>query len=75
MRGTTARSLRKIARELELEPKTKYAPGGRLRKRANGSPIRRPLVMLECFRKAYKEAKRMYKGLPPSALQWRPDGG
>lgn len=72
MREATARTLRRIARELELEPKTKYGWGGKLRKRLNGSPIRRPLVMLECFRKAYKEAKRIYKGLPPSSLQWTP---
>lgn len=34
-----------------------------------GAPIRRPGVMVECFRKAYKEAKHVYKGLPPTALE------
>lgn len=76
MNGRVSRQLRKIARELELKPETGYAPGGRLRRRAPyldakgvpqpGPPVPRPTVLTECFRRAYKEAKKLYKGLPPS---------
>jgi hypothetical protein len=78
MRGTTARKLRKIARSLELPAKTGYAPGGKLRRRPgyrdesgiwqDGPPIPRPTVLTECFRRAYREAKKIYKGKPPSTL-------
>jgi hypothetical protein len=74
--GRVSRKLRQIAKELKLEPKTEYAPGGRLRRRANyvddkgvlqpGAPIPRPFVLRECFRRAYQEAKKIYKGEPPS---------
>jgi hypothetical protein len=76
MRGTTAKHLRRIARGLNLSPQTAYAPGGKLRRRPSyrdadgalqqGAPIRRPWAMVECFRRAYKEAKKIYKGLPAS---------
>lgn len=68
MRGTVARRLRKIAAELRLNPQTSYAPGGKLRRRPSyrGAPIPRPGVLTECFRRAYREAKKIYKGLPPS---------
>ena len=76
MRGRTAKRLRQIARALNLNPRTNYAPGGRLRRRAGyrdeagvlqpGAPIPRPGVMVECFRRAYKEAKKLYKGRPPT---------
>jgi hypothetical protein len=76
MRGQTAKRLRAIARGLSLEPKTSYVPGGKLRRRPSyrdaegalqqGAPIRRPWAMVECFRRAYKEAKKIYKGLPLS---------
>lgn len=77
MRGTTARRLRQIARGLGLDAKTEYAPGGKLRRRPDriihgkviaGAPIPRPFVMVECFRRAYKEAKKIFKGLPATAL-------
>jgi hypothetical protein len=76
VRGKTAKRLRKIARELKLNPATSYVPGGRLRRHGDyrdaegvlqrGAPIRRPAALVECFRRAYKEAKKLYKGLPPS---------
>lgn len=86
MRGKTAKRLRKIARQLELNPATTYAPGGPLRRgpdkgytddegvfhRVPGAPIRRPGVLQECFRRAYQEAKQIYKGAPPTALE--PEG-
>lgn len=79
MRGKTAKRLRKIARGLGLDPKTSYAPGGELRRRPPvlrpdtgelqaGPPIPRPMTMRECLRRAYKEAKKIYKGLPATAL-------
>jgi hypothetical protein len=82
MRGSVARRLRKIASGLGLESKTDYAAGGVLRRRADhwgyddegkrkllqGAPIPRPQVMTECLRRAYKEAKKIYRGLPPTAL-------
>jgi hypothetical protein len=82
VRGSTAKRLRKIVRALNLASKTGYADGGVLRRRPNtwgydengkyaqipGDPIARPTVLVECFRRAYKEAKKIYKGLPPTAL-------
>lgn len=83
MNGKTARRLRKIAAGIELPPSTSYTPGGPLRRRASrteidpltgvrevvpGAPIPRPMVLEECWRRAYREAKKIYKGLPPSAL-------
>ena len=78
MNGKTAKRLRKIARELQLNPETGYAPGGKLRRRPGyrdelglwqeGAPIVRPAVLKECFRRAYREAKKIFKGLPPSIL-------
>jgi hypothetical protein len=77
MRGKTAKRLRQIARALSLNPTTNYVPGGKLRRRASyrdaegklqqGAPIPRPAVMMECFRRAYKEAKKLYKGLPATS--------
>lgn len=83
MRGKTARRLRRIARSLELNPTTTYAPGGKLRRMPGqlvddpvegprmvaGALIRRPGVLQECTRRAIQEAKKIYKGEPPSALQ------
>lgn len=82
IRGKTAKRLRQIARALNLNPTTGYAPGGPLRRRPAGKvygedgelvvtpgrPIPRPGVLIECLRRAYKEAKKIYKGLPPSVL-------
>jgi len=79
MRGQTARRLRRIARELKLAPKTEYAFGGPLMRKPSfrdprtgemvpGAPIPRPIVMRECFRKAYQEAKKLYLGRPWSKL-------
>src|ERR1700683_2742337 len=76
MRGQTARLLRKIAQGAALPLETGYAPGGSLRRHAGrrlidgtyhpGPPIPRPTVMTLCFRRAYKEAKKIFKGLPVS---------
>lgn len=78
MRGATAKRLRKIARELGLPAEAKYLPGGKLRRRSDyrdengeiqqGAPFPRPFVLNECFRRAYREAKKIYKGLPMSIL-------
>lgn len=76
MNGRVSKRLRQIARGLNLPPQTGYVPGGKLRRHASyrdaegalqqGAPIRRPAALVECFRRAYKEAKKIYKGLPPS---------
>lgn len=72
MNGRVSRRLRKIAADLRLTPQTSYAPGGKLRRRPSegwlqqGAPVPRPAVLTECFRRAYREAKKIYKGLPPS---------
>jgi hypothetical protein len=79
MRGVTAKKLRKIAASLGLKADVGYTPGGPLRRRSDfthpetgeiiqGAPIRRPLVMVACVRRACKEAKKVYKGLPMTAL-------
>lgn len=75
MNGKTARRLRKIARELKLDPETQYAPHGPLRRLPErsyvdrstgiertipGGVLRRPFAMIECERRAYKEAKSIY---------------
>lgn len=76
MNGKIAKRLRRIARELSLNPTTTYAPMGPLRRRADkavmdeegkiqvipGQPIPRPFALGECFRRAYREAKKIYKG-------------
>jgi hypothetical protein len=77
MNGKVARTLRQIAQRLALAPQTEYAPGGVLRRRPGrvddkgvlqpGPPIPRPIVMRECTRRAYKEAKKIFRGLPPTA--------
>jgi len=78
MNGKLVRKLRKIAHALELEPKTKYVPTARHLKctclscedrRHSDVDTLPPHVMHECVRKAYKEAKRIYRGLPPTALE------
>jgi hypothetical protein len=80
MNGRVAKKLRRIARQLNLNPVASYVPGGRLRRRPDrwdsnekgervliqGAPIQRPGVLVECFRRAYREAKKIYKGQPPS---------
>ena len=80
MNGRTARKLRQIAKGLDLAPETGYAPAGKMRRYPHrlqkdaeghmrlvpGPPIPRPIAMTECFRRVYKEAKKLYKGLPPS---------
>lgn len=80
MNGRVSKKLRRIARELNLSPTTAYAPGGKLRRRPSrwdsdelgaqvliqGPPIPRPGTLVECFRRAYQEAKKIYKGQPPS---------
>jgi hypothetical protein len=78
MRGTTARNLRKIARGVGANPNSTYfhakIRGWRERKRAEraagkGEVASRVIVLGICLRRAYKEAKRMYKGLPPTAFE------
>jgi hypothetical protein len=76
MNGKTARRLRRIAASLELPKETAYAPGGELRRKPSyrdeegilqpGPPIPRPIVLRECARRAYREAKKIFKGRPIS---------
>lgn len=73
MRGTTARHLRQIAREVSAEPKTSYfyavLRGWREKARAGKRDHSMTRVLGYCFRRAYKEAKRIYLNKPPTALQ------
>jgi hypothetical protein len=84
VRNTVAKRLRKIARSFGLERETKYAPGGKLRRRwpprpdhngvmQPGPPIPRPFVLRACERLVYKHAKQAYKGKPLSILQPEPE--
>ncbi len=80
MNGRVSRQLRKIAQSLQLAAATDYRPAGKLRRyparlqkdaeghmrMVPGPPVPRPLAMTECFRRGYKEAKKLYKGLPPT---------
>lgn len=79
MNGKAAKRLRRIARELKLDPKTAYTPGGPLRRQPSfihpetgetieGAPIRRPGILVDCERKGYKVAKQVYKGREVSTL-------
>jgi hypothetical protein len=78
MRAATAKKLRKIARSVGLPAKTQYAFAGKLRRYAGyrdesgvwqeGPPMPRPLIITQCFRRAYREAKKIYLGKPISAL-------
>jgi hypothetical protein len=76
MRGKVAKKLRRIARELKLDPKTDYAPVGELQhlperkyvdkftgeqKTLPGGVLRRPFAMKACERRAYQEAKAIYR--------------
>jgi hypothetical protein len=76
MNGKMAKKLRRIARELKLDPETKYAPVGELvrlperkyvdkftgeQKTLPGGVLRRPFAMKACERRAYQEAKAIYR--------------
>lgn len=83
MRSITAKNLRKIARGVGADPKTTYVHskirdegyyhGSReqrwadQRKDKSKAAVSRTIVLGICQRRAYQEAKRMYKGLPPSS--------
>jgi hypothetical protein len=60
MRGTTAKNLRRVARELGLDPKTSYLQAAQ-RTTSKREVAPECTVLTECLRKAYKEAKRIYK--------------
>jgi len=75
MNGRVAKRLRRIAAELHLNPENTYAPFGPLRRHPDrtitrdgkievieGRPIPRPFALGECWRRAYQEAKKLYKG-------------
>ena len=68
MRGVVAKKLRKIAASLNLTAQATYVPGGPQRYRRDGTGIPRPRVLVACFRRAYLEAKKVYKGEPMTAL-------
>jgi hypothetical protein len=79
MLNATAKRLRKLVRQLGLPEQTAYTAGGKLRRQTSfkhpktgellgGAPIPRPGVMGLCFRRAYKEAKKIYTGKPLSTL-------
>lgn len=79
----TAKRLRKIARGLDLASKTEYRPSkpippgyfgaqeGRICERNGTLP---PFVMVECERRAYKEAKKLYNGKPLTRLEPKEGG-
>jgi hypothetical protein len=74
MNAKLAKKLRKIARGLGLDPKTTYGPVGQQRYVEVGEDKKRfdlpsAMSMRPCVRRAYKEAKKIYKGLPPTALE------
>jgi hypothetical protein len=75
--GKQSKRLRKIARTLGLNPANSYAPMGALRRLPErtyvdrrssetkvlpGGVLRRPFALKACERKAYQEAKALYKG-------------
>ena len=76
VRGKVSRQLRRIAKSLNLPEETGYLPGGKLRRKPSyrddqgvlqpGAPIRRPFVLRVCWRRAYKEAKKIFLGKPIS---------
>jgi hypothetical protein len=78
--GKQSKRLRKIARTLGLNPANSYAPMGVLRRLPErtyvdrrsgetkvlpGGVLRRPFALKACERKAYQEAKALYKGADP----------
>lgn len=77
MNGRTAKKLRRLARQLKLDPENKYAPVGQLvhlpertyvdrasgeKRTLPGGVLRRPFALQVCERRAYHEAKAIYKG-------------
>jgi hypothetical protein len=69
--GKKAKALRRIARSLGLPPENKYEPVGPIRRREaikdhgrtyTAGIIPRPFALGACERRAYKEAKALYKG-------------
>ena len=64
MRGKTAKRLRKIALSLKLNPVSSYEPTGAFQHWKGGELVRRrqPLALKACWRRAYLEAKALYKG-------------
>lgn len=77
MNGKQAKKLRKIARGLKLPAPNSYAPVGREEyvearndnKRSYTAGIkRRPVALQACERRAYKEAKSLYKGIDTTSV-------
>lgn len=66
MRGHTAKRLRRVARSLQLAPRTEYLSVG---SRDDGITCTR--VMRICFRRAYKDAKMIYMGRSPGTFAER----
>jgi hypothetical protein len=65
MNGKAAKRLRRIARELKLSPVSSLAPVGARRTVEIDDKeyeIRRPLALQPCFKRAYREAKKLYTG-------------
>jgi hypothetical protein len=69
--GRKAKALRRIARSLGLPPENKYEPVGPIRRREaikdhgrsyTAGIIPRPFALGACERRAYLEAKALYKG-------------
>lgn len=70
MNGKVAKKLRRITRELKLGPENKYAFVGEIRHREaikdhgrsyTAGIVPRPLALQVCERRAYQEAKAIYK--------------
>ncbi len=64
MRGKTAKRLRRIALQLKLNPVSSYEPTGPSTMWKGGELVKRrqPLALKACWRRAYLEAKALYKG-------------
>ena len=62
MNGRIAKKLRKIALGLKLPPVTSYELSGTPSFCRDGTQKRRPLALKACWRRAYLEAKALYKG-------------
>lgn len=71
MNGKKAKALRRLARTLNLPEENSYAPVGELKRRPaivdhgrtyTAGLVRRPFALRACERRAYQEAKALYKG-------------
>lgn len=78
MNSKKAKALRRIARELALPEENSYEPVGPIRRREaivdhgrsyTAGIVRRPFALKACERRAYLEAKALYKGGHAEVIQ------